>query len=160
MLTYTHSRLHCPPLRKFHASHIYSGKPQASVRLKFTKANVKATLPRPSLLKDKKATIWKRNERKSSRNESFPTSIKLSSILRRHNQSTQHQSAVGGESTRSRAFLNETRLSKRLALDIRKGKVSSTNASTKWVLHPRTSENDTAGASPFFSGLFSLHSAV
>ena len=136
MLTRTPYRLHCPPLRKFHATRIHFGK------------KVKAVSPRP---KDKKATAWKRNEGKRSRNESFPASIKLSSLLRRHNQSAQHEHVVGEESTRSRASLNGTRLSRGLAFP--NGKLSSTSASTKRVAHPRASENDGAGGSPHLSNL-------
>lgn len=142
MLTTTHSRLHYQPLRKFHATRIYSGKLQASVRLGFSTAKVKATPSPPSQLKDKKAT-WKRNEGKRSRNESFPTSLKLSSLLRHHNKTTQHRHAVGGESTSRRS----------LGLAKWKGKLSSTSGSTKRVAHPRTSENDTTGGSPYFSKL-------
>ncbi len=119
MLTNTHYRLHCPPLRKFHATRIYSGNLQASVRTESPIAKVKATPPWPSQLKNKKATAWKRNEVKRSRNESFPASIKLSSILRRHNQSAQHRHTVGGDSTRSRPSLKEARRSKKLGLEDR-----------------------------------------
>jgi hypothetical protein len=143
MLTNTPYRLRHSPLRKFHATRIYSGKLQASVRLELPKAKVKATPSRPSQLRDKKATVWKRNEGKRSRNESFPTFTRLSSLLRRHDQKTQHQHAAGGESTPSKS----------LGLAKSKGKLSSRSASTKWIVHPRTSENDTTGGSPYFSNL-------
>jgi hypothetical protein len=116
MLTNTHYRLHYPPLRKFHATRVYSGKLQASVRLE----KVKAIPSRPSQRKDKKATAWKRNEGQGSRHESFPTFTRLSSLLRRHDKKSRHQHAVGGESTLSR--------SPDLAKS--KGKLSSTSAST------------------------------
>jgi hypothetical protein len=146
MLTKTYSRF--PSLRKFHATRIISDKLQASVRS--GKAKVKAKPPRPSQLKDKKATGWKRNEGKRSRNESLPASMELSSMLKRHNRTPQRQYAVRGESTRLWASFEETRLSRSLRRANPKGKLST---STKWVAHPRTSENDTAGGLPFPSKL-------
>ncbi|KAH8998517.1 mitochondrial protein Pet127-domain-containing protein [Lactarius akahatsu] len=125
MFTNAHSRLHCPPLRKFHATRLYSGKLQASVRTESPKAKVKTTPPRPSQLKDKKAIAWKRNEGKRSRNESLSTSVKLSSLLRRHDRSTQHRHAAGGgDGTRSRASLKEALLSRSLGLATPNGKLS------------------------------------
>ena len=139
MLTNTRYWLHVPPLRKFHATSVYSDKLQASVRLGWLPtAKVKATTSRPSQLKVKKA--WKRNEGKKRKNEPFPTSTRLSSLLRRHNKKIQHQHTVGGESTFPRS----------LDLAKSKGKLSST---TKRVAHPRTSEDDTTGGSPYFSKL-------
>ncbi|KAH9042070.1 mitochondrial protein Pet127-domain-containing protein [Lactarius pseudohatsudake] len=126
MFTNAHSRLHCPPLRKFHATRIYSSKLQASVRMESPKAKVKTTPPRPSQLKDKKAIAWKRNEGKRSKIESLSTSVKLSSLLRRHNRSTQHRHAAGGDGTRSRASLKEALLSRSLGLATPKGKLSLT----------------------------------
>ena len=136
MLTRTHFRLHCPPLLKFHSTRFYSSK------------KVKVNPPSPSQLKDKKATSSKRNERKRSRNESLPASIKLSSLLRRHNQSARHKHAAGGESTRSRTSLNETQFPRSLKLAILNDKLLSASTGTKWVAHPRASENDDAGGSP------------
>lgn len=145
MLTKTHPRL--PSLRKFHASHIYSGKLQASVPSGFPKAKVNAKPPRPWQRKDKKATGRKRNEGKRSRNESFTPSMNLSSMLQRRIPRQQH--AAVRESTRLWASLEETQLRRSLRLATPKGKLSMTGASVKWVAHPRTSENDTAGGLPF-----------
>ena len=136
MLTNTRYLLHYPPLRKFHATRVYSSKLQASVRLGSPTAKVKATSSRPSKVKVKKE--WKRSEGKRSRNESSPA--RLSTLLRRHDQKPRYQHTVGGESTFSR----------RLDLAKSKAKLFS---NTKWVAHPRTSEHDTSGGSPYFSKL-------
>ncbi|KAI9443275.1 mitochondrial protein Pet127-domain-containing protein [Lactarius indigo] len=139
MLTNTHYWFHCPSLRKFHATCIYSGKLQASARIEPPKVKVKTTLPRPSQLKYKKATARKRNEGGKSRNESLSASVKLSTLLRRHNRSAQHRHAVGGADTKSRASLKEAVLSRNLGLATPNDKLSSTSA--KWVARPLASEN-------------------
>ncbi|KAI9465433.1 mitochondrial protein Pet127-domain-containing protein [Lactarius psammicola] len=135
MLTNTHYSLHYPLLRKFHATRIYSGKLRASVRTEPPKVKIKATPPSPSQLKDKKATTSKRDEGGKSRNEPLSTPEGLSSFLQRRHRSSQHRHAVGGDSTRSRASLNEA---------ITNGKLSSTGTRTKSGAHPRARKNDRA----------------
>ncbi|KAH9065355.1 mitochondrial protein Pet127-domain-containing protein [Lactarius vividus] len=127
MLTKAHSRFHCPILRKFHATRIYSGKLQASVRMESPKAKVKTSPPRPSRLKDKKAIAWKRNEGKRSRNGSLSTSAQA------------HQDTAGRDGTASRASLKEVLRSRNLGLATPNGKLSLTG--TKWITRPWASEN-------------------